>query len=122
MTHLNPAIANLSSPTIRDKMYRSTKDASIKLSHWKQGDRVSVTRDLIRIHAMKINYLVSILIILLAVSTSHQRSIGGPETSAEVESLATPWSVEDSPIIGERGVMSAETSDDETMAEATPWP
>ena len=85
---------------------------------------MSVTRDLIRIiHAMKINYLLSILIILLAVSSSHQRSIAGPETSAEVESLATPWSVvEDSPIMGERGVMSAETSDDETMAEATPWP
>ena len=81
---------------------------------------MSVTRNLIRIHAMKINYLLSILIILLAVSTSHQRSIAGPETSEEVESLATPWSLEDSPIMGERGMMSA--SDDENMAEATPWP
>ena len=81
-----------------------------------------MTRDLIRIHAMKINYLVSILIILLAVSTSHQRSIGGPETSAEVESLATPWSVEHTQVVSRHRPMSVETSDDETMAEATPWP
>ena len=98
---------------------------------------MSVSRNLIRIHAMKINYLLSILIILLAVSSSHQRSIAGLEKTEEtveeeveekveekveeeVESLATPWSEEDSPITGERGMMSA--SDDENMAEATPWP
>ena len=87
---------------------------------------MSVTSDLIRIQAMKIYYLLSILIILLAVSSSSQRSIAGHiMEEADTLGLATPWSVEDT--LEERRVrrawsVSGETSDDETMAEATPWP
>ena len=81
---------------------------------------MSVTSDLIRIQAMKIYHLLSILIILLAVSSSHQRSIAGH--TEEAESLATPWSVEHTQVVSRHRPMSVETSDDETMAEATPWP
>ena len=84
---------------------------------------MSVTSDLIRIQEMKIYHLLSILIILIAVSTSHQRSIASIYTE-EVETLATPWSVEsveDTQVVTRHRPMSVETSE-ETMAEATPWP
>lgn len=78
---------------------------------------MSVTSDLIRITEMKIYYLLSILIILLAVSTSQQRSIADTE---EAGAGATPWSV------GHRHpghrLMSPETAEGESIAEATPWP
>ena len=87
---------------------------------------MSVTSDLIRIQEMKIYHLLSILIILLAVSSSHQRSIASIASvyTEEAETLATPWSVEaveDTQVVTRHRPMSVETSE-ETMAEATPWP
>ncbi len=106
---------------------------------------MSVTSDLIRIQEMKIYYLLSILIILLAVSTSQQRSIAdGFRHREEAGAGATPWSVEHRHL-GDRGrhreeaeagatpwsverrplgqtQMSSETAEGDTFAEATPWP
>lgn len=83
---------------------------------------MSVTSDLIRITEMKIYYLLSILIILLAVSTSQQRSIadGVRGHTEEAGAGATPWSVEHRHP-GHR-LMSPETAEAESIAEATPWP
>ena len=86
---------------------------------------MSVTGDPIRIHAMKIYCLLSILIILLTVSTSHQRSLG--DYSIEEESLATPWSVQiRHREMRDKGWRQRETEQseqsEEAELEATPWP
>ena len=86
---------------------------------------MSVTGDPIRIQAMKIYCLLSILIILLTVSTSHQRSLG--DYSIEEESLATPWSVQiRHREMRDKGWRQRETEQseqsEEAEVEATPWP
>ena len=134
MTHLNSVIANLSSPTIRDKMYRSTSRDKYKTeSLYTARQSVCDKRPDQNSREMKIYYLLSVLIILLAVSSSQQRSVATVGSSdhlmrsiaeyrrhrEEAGAGATPWSVEH--IMGEMSVMS-ETEEGETIAEATPWP
>ena len=129
MTHLNSVIANLSSPTIRDKMYRSTSWGEYKTeSLYTARQSVCDKRPDQNSREMKIYYLLSVLIILLAVSSSQQRSVATVGSSDHMmRSIAkyregagaTPWSVEH--IMGET-VMAAETEEGETIAEATPWP
>ena len=140
LTHLNSVIANLSSPTIRDKMYRSTSQDEYKTESLCPGRQsVCDKRPDQNSREMKIYYLLSVLIILLAVSSSQQRSIALKVATAgssdhlmrsiadirsrhreEAGAGATPWSVEH--IMGEMSVMSVMSGEGETIAEATPWP